>query len=107
MRVSEVEITGRKPELVERVLRVEPNFSKLGPKLRGDLKLVAEALRAAKPSDVTKQLAEGRIVVEAAGKRFELASDEIRVIKETESAGRKVEVVDVTDPVLTILITLT
>jgi valyl-tRNA synthetase len=106
MRVREIEITGSRPELVERVLKVEPNFAKLGPRLRGDVKLVVEALRAARPDDVAKQLAEGRIVVETAGKRFELAPDEVKVIKETESAGRRVEAVDVADPPLTILITL-
>jgi valyl-tRNA synthetase len=107
MRVREIEVTGSRPELEERVLRVEPNFAKLGPRLRGDVKLVAEALRAVSPEDVAEKLVEGRIVLEAAGRTFELVPDEVKVVKETESAGRRVEAVNVVDPVLTILITLT
>jgi len=39
------------------------------------------------------------------GKEFKLTSDEVRVVKETESAGHKVEAVDILEPPLTILIT--
>jgi valyl-tRNA synthetase len=106
MRVNEIEVTDSRPELEERVLRVEPNFAKLGPRLRENVKLVAEALRAMRPEDVAKKLAEGRIVLEAAGRMFELAPGEVKVVKETESAGHRVEAVNVADPVLTILITL-
>ncbi len=106
MRVKEVKITSREPKLVEHVLAVEPDFAKLGPRLRSDVKVVAEALRRAKPEEIAKQLARGKITVQEAGKRFQLASDEVKVLKEIESAGHKVEVIDLADPALTILIPL-
>jgi len=105
-RVNEVEITSSKPELVEHVLAIEPNFAKLGPRLRTDVKLVAEALHRAKPEDISEQLAKGEITVQEAGKLFRLAPDEVKVVKETESAGHKVEIIDVPDPTLTILVTV-
>jgi hypothetical protein len=74
--------------------------------LRGDVKFVTEALRRAKPEDISEQLAKGEIIVREAGKLFRLAPGEVKVLKETESAGRKVEVIDVPETALTILVTI-
>jgi valyl-tRNA synthetase len=105
MRINEIEITSRKPELVEHVLSVEPDFAKLGPRLRDGVKIVAEALRRANPEDIAEQLAKGEATVQEAGKLFRLTPDEVKVVKETESAGHKVEIIDTPDPALTILVT--
>ncbi|MDI6643289.1 MAG: valine--tRNA ligase [Candidatus Hodarchaeaceae archaeon] len=106
MRVKEMKVTGRKPKLIERVLRVEPNLAKLGPRFRGEAELVMAALREARPEELARQLVKGKIVVQKAGKQFELVPDEVRVVKETESAGHKVGVIDIPEPALTIIVTL-
>lgn len=106
IRIKEIEITSRRPKMAERVLSVEPDFAKLGPRLRGDVKIVADALRKSNLDDIAKQLAKGEISIKEGGRRFQLSSDEVRVVKETESAGHKVEVVDIADPALTVLIYL-
>ena len=107
MRVGKLSVRVGKPKLAERVLTIEPVLAKLGPRLRGDAKLVVQALRGAKSERLSKQLAKGKIQLRAGGKRFELAPDEVRVIKETKSMGRRVEVIDIQEPALTLLISLT
>jgi len=104
MRVSKLNIKVGRPKLAERVLAVEPKLAKLGPRLRADAKLVVQALREAKPEILAKQLAKGKLKIRAGGKQFELAPEDVRVIKETASAGHKVEVIDIQEPALTILI---
>ena len=106
MRIKELNISERRPETVERILAVEPDLAKLGPRLRGDAKLVASALRKMNLEDLAEQLHEGRISVEESGKKFQLSPDEVKIVKETKSAGQKVEVVDIPDPALTILVSL-
>jgi len=105
MRVGKLNIKVGKPKLAERVLAVEPELAKLGPRLHADVKLIVQALREAKPEDLAKQLAKGKIKLRAGEKRFELAPEDVRVIKETASAGRKVDVIDIQQPALTLLIT--
>ena len=104
MRVSKLDIKVGRPKLAERVLAVEPKLAKLGPRLHADAKLVVQALREAKPEILAKQLAKGKLKLRAGGKQFELAPEDVRVIKETASAGHKVEVIDIQEPALTILI---
>jgi valyl-tRNA synthetase len=106
MRVDELVVAGRKPELKERILGIEPNFARLGPRLRADLKLVAEALRRANREEIAEQLAKGEVVIQEGGKLFRLAPDDIKVLKETESAGRKVEIIEIVDPPLTIMVSV-
>ena len=104
MRVSKLNIKVGRPKLAERVLAVEPKLARLGPRLRADAKLVVQALREAKPEKLVKQLAKGKLKLRAGGKQFELTLEDVRVIKETASAGHKVEVIDIQEPALTILI---
>ncbi len=104
MRVGKLKIKVGKPKLAERVLAIEPELAKLGPRLRADVKLIVQALRKAKPEDLAKRLAKGKIKLRAGGKRFELTPEDVRVIKETASAERKVGVIDIQEPALTILI---
>jgi len=104
MRVGKLNVKVGRPELAERILAVEPNLAKLGPRLRADAKLVLQALLEAKPEKLAKQLAKGKLELSAGGKQFELAPEDVRLIKETASAGHKVEVIDIQEPALTILI---
>jgi isoleucyl-tRNA synthetase len=67
------------------------NFAKLGKKLRGDVKLVANALQNASDGDTAKwgrALLKGEnMILELDGKSFELTSDEIDVRQESATEG--------------------
>lgn len=106
MRVREVKITTRKPELTERVLSVEPNFAKLGSRLRGDVNIVAEALKKTRPEEIAAQLAKGKLTIKAAGKTLEISPDEVKVVKEIESSGYKVDIIDILEPAITLFVSL-
>jgi valyl-tRNA synthetase len=105
-RVKKLRVTSRKPELVEHVKSVEPNYPKLGPKLKSDMKLLVKILREADPGKVAKELVGGKLVLEGAGKKFTLFPGDLKFTKETEVAGEKVEVMDLDQPPVTILIKL-
>ena len=66
---------------------------------------MAQALSEADAEDLARKLVKGSIKLTAGEKEFEIMSNEVKVIKETESAGRKVEVIDILEPPLTLLIT--
>jgi len=104
MRIKELEITTEKPKVVERVLSIEPNFARIGPRLRSAAGPVMHALEEMDPEEVAKKLAEGEITLTAVGKEFTLDREDVRVIRETVSAGHRVDVIDVAEPALKILI---
>jgi len=70
---------------------LKPDFGKLGRKLRGDVKLVANALQNASDEDATTWgralMAGDNITLELDGKSFELAPDEIEVRQESAAEG--------------------
>jgi len=105
-RAKKTQIVTKKPELVEKVVSVAPNFSRLGPRLKDDAKLVAEALSKADPEEITKKLAGGEFPLKAGGKVFQLLPEDVEVTRETKVAGRQVEVVGIQELPVTILITL-
>lgn len=106
MRVKEVRITTHKPELTERVLSIEPNFARLGSRLRGDVVIVAKALQRAEPGEIAKQLSKGNITIKEAGKTIEIAADDLKIVRELESEGHKVDVIDIGEPAMTLLVSL-
>jgi valyl-tRNA synthetase len=106
MRVKKLKVITRKPELVEHIKSVEPNYPKLGPKLKSDMKLLVKALRKVNLEKVAKELASGKLVIEEFGKIFTLMPEDLRLVKETEIAGERVEVIDIDEPPATILIKL-
>lgn len=71
--------------------KLAPVFEKLGKKLRGDMKVVKEALETAQPEQAVewgKTLLRGdSITVTAADKTFELTPDEVLVSKEAAKEG--------------------
>ena len=107
MRVGRLDISIGKPELVERVVSVEPDLSKLGPRLRSRAKLVAEALAKVDLGVLAEQLSRGEIELVVEGERTALTPEEVRVVKETIREGRKVEVIDIPEPAMTLLVTST
>lgn len=106
MRLDRFDVIVGRPKLAERIIAIEPNMSVLGPRLRKDAKLVVQALKAADPDELAKQLDEGSLLLQVDGREFKLTLDEVRVIKETAKGGQKVEVVDIPEPPMTLLITL-
>ncbi|MEM3513892.1 MAG: valine--tRNA ligase [Candidatus Hadarchaeum sp.] len=106
MQVKEIKILSEKPELEERLISVEPNFAKLGSRLRGDLKAVTEALRETNPKELSEQLQKGKITIPMPNKVIELTVDELKITKETVRKGHRVEVIDLTEPALTLLLPL-
>ena len=104
MRIKELEITTEKPKVVERVLSIEPNFARIGPRLRSAAGPVMRVLEEMDPEEAAKKLVEGEIILKADGKEFTLDPEDVRVIRETVSAGHKVDVIDVAAPALKILI---
>lgn len=70
---------------------LKPDFGKLGKKLRGDVKIVANALQNAEDDDATKWgralMAGENITVEIDGKSFTLAPDEVEVRQESAAEG--------------------
>ncbi|MCQ2972577.1 MAG: isoleucine--tRNA ligase, partial [archaeon] len=56
----------------------KPNLKTLGPKLKGDMRLVKGYLESADGNEIKGQLdSEGQIVIEVDGKSFELSQDDI------------------------------
>jgi len=106
MKLRELNITTEKLKVAERILAVEPNLARLGPRLRDDTGAVIQALGEAEPEAIARELASGSVTLEACGKQFKLDQEDVKIVKETLSAGHKVEVIDITTPPLTILITM-
>jgi valyl-tRNA synthetase len=104
MKIRELLVTTEKPKVVERVLSIEPNFAKIGPRLRSDAKAVLRAISEADPEDVARKLEIGDLTVTVNGKKFTIDKEDVRVVRETASAGHKVATIDISEPVLKILI---
>jgi len=104
MKIRELGVTTEKPKVVERVLSIEPNFARIGPRLRSDANAVLRAISEADPEDVARKLEMGYLDITVNGKRFTIDREDVKIIRETASAGRKVEIIDISEPVLKILI---
>jgi valyl-tRNA synthetase len=104
MKIQELLVTTEKPKVVERVLSIEPNFAKIGPRLRSDAKAVLRAISEADPDDVARKLEIGDLTIIVNGKKFTIDKEDVRVVRETASAGHKVEIIDISEPALKILI---
>jgi len=107
MRIKNIRITTSKPDVMERVLKVEPNLARLGTRLRGDVKIVTEALNKASPDEISRQLANGKLTIKEAGKVIELSAEDLKVERELEIKGQKVDIIDVAEPAMTLLVSLT
>ncbi len=104
MRVKNLKITSRKPRLNEKVISVVPNLARLGPRLRDDVKTVSEKLQKMGSEYIAAQLKKGKITIKEADKTIELSPRDVNIAKETESAGHKVEVIYISEPALTLLV---
>ncbi|MEM2978521.1 MAG: class I tRNA ligase family protein, partial [Candidatus Hadarchaeales archaeon] len=96
-------LSSEKPELEERVVAVEPDLSRLGPRLRSGMKKLAEFLRE-HGGEVAQRLERGPFTLELGGERVELSPGDLRVRKEVSYEGEGVEVVRLQNPDLLLVI---
>ncbi len=101
--LRELHLSSEKPELEERVVAVEPDLSRLGPRLRSGVKKLVEFLRKHGP-EVAEGLERGPLTLEVGGERVELYPQDVRVRKEVSYRGEGVEVVRLEAPELLLLI---
>lgn len=104
IRIKDAEVVEHLPELVEKVKTVSLNYSRVGPRFRKEVGLLEEALKRKPPDEILQGLREGKISLEAGGKKFLLENTDIVAQRETEIAGRKVEKVDVENLPITVAI---
>ncbi|MEM2266370.1 MAG: class I tRNA ligase family protein, partial [Candidatus Hadarchaeales archaeon] len=96
-------LSSEKPELEERVVSVEPDPSRLGPKLRSKIGRLVEYLRE-HGREVAKRLESGPVTVELDGERIELGPGDVRIRKEVFYRGEGVEVIGLQEPELLMVI---
>jgi len=92
---SPVEVIGGKPDFEHVPVSIKPNMGKIGPKFRGQAKAIIDALLEENPKRIADEIARGRISVSVNGEVIELEPDFVEVEKEVVSAGRSVDVLDV------------
>jgi valyl-tRNA synthetase len=92
---SPVEIIGGEPDFEHVPVSIKPNMGKIGPKFRGQAKAIIDALLEENPKRIADEMARGRISVSVNGEVIELEPDFVEVEKEVVSAGRSVDVLDV------------
>jgi valyl-tRNA synthetase len=96
-------LSSERPELGERVVAVEPDLSRLGPRLRSGLKKLVEYLQKNGP-EVAEELERGPLTLELEGERVELRPGDVRVRKEVSYGGEGVEVLRLRDSGLLLLL---
>ncbi|MEW6222640.1 MAG: valine--tRNA ligase [Candidatus Hadarchaeota archaeon] len=104
MKIGNFRVVTKAPELSERVVSIFPNLSKLGPRLKDQARLVGEALGKADFEEISRQLATGEATLKIGEKTIKLLPEDVELVRETKVAGRKVEVVSLQNPPVTLLI---
>jgi valyl-tRNA synthetase len=84
-------LSSERPELEERVVAVEPDLSRLGPRLRSGVRRLLEYLRE-HGAEVARELERGPVTLELEGERVELRPGDLKVKKEVSYRGEGVEV---------------
>jgi valyl-tRNA synthetase len=92
---SPVEVIAGKPDFEHVPVNVKPNMGKIGPVFRGKAKAIIDALLEENPKKIADDISKGKISVSVNGEVIELEPDFVEVEKEVVSAGRSVDVLDV------------
>jgi valyl-tRNA synthetase len=92
---SPVEIIAGKPDFEHVPVNIKPNMGKIGPVFRGKAKAIIDALLEENPKKVADEISKGKISVSVNGEVIELEPDFVEIEKEVVSAGRSVDVLDV------------
>jgi valyl-tRNA synthetase len=83
-------------ELTEKITGIKPNFSKIGPKYRGDAPEVIEFLKTAEMDELSGKFESGDYNVKlGSGKELKLSDDDFEFERELLSHGKKVETIKV------------
>ncbi|MCQ6962857.1 valine--tRNA ligase [Methanolobus chelungpuianus] len=92
---SPVEVIPGKPDFEHVPVNVKPNMGKIGPRFRGQAKAIIDALLEENPKKIADEISGGRISLSVNGEIIELEPEFVDVEKEVVSAGRSVDVLDV------------
>ncbi len=101
--LRELYLSSERPELEERWVGVEPDLSRLGPRLRSKLGKLVRYLEEHGP-EVARRLEEGPVTLELEGERVELGPEDVRVKKEVRYGGEGVEVFRLQEPEIILLL---
>ena len=90
LKISQLNIKSGKPEVHEKVIEIEPDMSKIGPKFKGDAGKVIGYIKSNDPDSIASKLeSEGEIII--ADKPIVI--DDLRIEKEVQGeSGQKVDV---------------
>ena len=92
---SPVEMIDGEPDFEHVPVNVKPNMGMIGPKFRGQAKAIIDALTEANPKKIADEVANGKVVVDVDGQTIELEPECVEIEKEVVSAGRAVDVLDI------------
>ncbi len=92
---SPIEMIEGEPDFEHVPVNVKPNMGKIGPLFRGKAKAIIDALADENPKKIADEVAKGKITVNVDGELIELEPDHVEIEKEVVSAGRSVDVLDV------------
>jgi valyl-tRNA synthetase len=100
---SPVVLMGGEPDFEHVPVSVKPNMGLIGPKFRGKAKAIIDALVDANPKKIADEVANGMITVTVEGELIELEPDCVEIEKEVVSAGRSVDVLDISGVLVVIV----
>ena len=92
---SPVEVIAGEPDFEHVPVNVKPNMGVIGPKFRGQAKDIINALAEENPKKIADEITKGKITVEVNGDMLELDPESVVIEKEVVSAGRAVDVLDI------------
>ncbi|WP_342305684.1 valine--tRNA ligase [Methanolobus sp. ZRKC5] len=92
---SPVEVIAGDPDFEHVPVNVKPNMGVIGPKFRGQAKDIINALIEENPRKIADEIAKGKITVKVNGDILELEPGCVEIEKEVVSAGRAVDVLDI------------
>jgi len=92
---SPVEVIAGEPDFEHVPVNVKPNMGVIGPKFRGQAKDIINALLEENPTKIADEIAKGKITVKVNGDMLELDPECVEIEKEVVSAGRSVDVLDI------------
>jgi valyl-tRNA synthetase len=100
---SAVEVIEGKPEFEHVPVDVKPNMGIIGPKFRKQAGSIITTLKSMDASRVAQMKESGSIDIEVDGEKISLEPESVEIIKEVTSAGRTVDVIEVSDVMAVIL----
>jgi len=104
IKIKEFKITSNLPDVKERIIEIKPDLARLGPRLRGDVKKVVEELKRIDPYELASNLMKEPITLKISGRDVQITLEDMKIVKETEVGGKRVEAISLADVPITLLI---